>query len=102
MKTIVKKKTSNTVMHNIECKECVKTTCGRVLELAVLQRMMRKPIYGKIGSAVNSNSTKSSTNSIDDRYSPIESTNERWINTTLTHIKGFFNAYKRVDENLDA
>ena len=66
-----------------------------MLELAVLQRMMRKPIYGKIGSAVNSNSTKSSTNSIRI-IKKMENDYLITVKTTIDNQKGF----ARVKEEL--
>ena len=102
VRKMTNKTTNDTVVHQVECKDCVKTTCGRILEISVLQRMMRKPIDRQISVVDNSNVGKFVGQSNHEGYIPIESTNERWINTTLTHIKGFFNAYKRVDENLNA
>lgn len=80
--------------------ESVMTTCGREIDISILDKMMNVPIQ----TVPNYTRPATSAIQINDKqtkFIPINRENRKWITTTLNHIKCLFTPYKRPDEMLD-
>ena len=110
-----KKDGNDSELHIIDEIQCVLTTCGRNIDVDVINEMVCKPtnvtIMNSVGtrssstsSSIKTPSTLTSSGNYDrnfDQFIPLKSDNSKWQTVTIENVRQVFKRYKRMDETLD-
>ena len=96
----MKKKKSNKKHHDNSIPS-VMTTCGRLVEMELLQQCKQRK-FTETSIEINKANTVIATENNNRDYVPIDNENRKWITTKIRNIRAYFWQFKRSDESLEA